>query len=264
MRMSMEQGPIIGIVGGVGPYAGLDLSRKVLDQTRAATDQDHLNMVLLSWPRHVPDRSAFLLGRSAEDPVPGMVRCVQALEAVGATVAGIACNTAHSPRLFGRLISTLRSKGSRIVVINMIQEVARFIQCHFPDVRRVGVLATDGTVCTNTYGEVLDQEGFATIYPDAQVQRELVHSAIYDLAYGIKAYSAPVTARARSDVLEAARHLVINKGAEALVLGCTELPLAVSEMLLNGKPVIDASMVLARALVASVEPDRLKPVDVGT
>ncbi len=260
--MSKEQGQMIGIVGGVGPYAGLDLSRKVLDQTRASTDQDHLNMILLSWPRHVPDRSAFLLGRSTDDPVPGMVRCVLALESVGATVAGIACNTAHSPRLFGRLISTLSSNGSRIVVVNMIQEVARFIQYYLPGVRRVGVLATDGTVSTNTYGEVLEQEGFAAVYPDAQVQRDLVHNAIYDQAYGIKAFSEPVTARARADVVEAARHLVIEKEAETLVLGCTELPLAVSERVLHGKPVIDASVVLARALVASVEPDRLKPFDV--
>lgn len=239
------------------------MGRKVLEQTRATVDQEHLNMVLLSWPRCVPDRTAFLLGQSNDDPVPGMVCCVQALESVGATVAGIACNTAHAPRLFSRLIATLRSSGSGIVVINMIQEVARFIQCHFPDVRRVGVLATDGTVTTNTYGEVFSREDLTSVYPDVQVQRELVHGAIYDRTYGIKAVSSPVSERARAAVLAAATHLLNDKGAEALVLGCTELPLAVSERFLHGRPVVDAGMVLARALVASVEPERLKPFDMG-
>lgn len=259
----MGQAGVIGVVGGVGPHAGLDLGKKVLEQTRAATDQEHLNMVLLSWPRHVPDRTAFLLGRSTDDPVPGMVRCVQALESVGATVAGIACNTAHAPSLFNRLIASLQASGGTIGVINMILEVARFIKFHFPEVRRVGVLATDGTVTTNAYGEVLAQEGLSTVYPDARVQRELVHSAIYDRAYGIKAVSTPVTERARAAVLAAATHLLTDKGAECLVLGCTELPLAVSEKFLHGRPVIDTSMVLARALVASVDPERLKPVDFG-
>lgn len=259
----MGRAQIIGIVGGVGPHAGLDLGRKVLDQTRATVDQDHLNMVVISWPRCVPDRTAFLLGQSIDDPVPGMVRCVHALESVGATVAGIACNTAHAPRLFDRLIASLQSSGSRIVVVNMIQEVARFIQHHFPDVRRVGVLATDGTVTTNAYGEVFAKEDLTSVYPDAPVQRELVHGAIYDRNYGIKAMPSPVSERARAAVLAAAMHLLNDKGAEALVLGCTELPLAVSERFLHGKPVIDASMVLARALLASVEPERLKPFDFG-
>lgn len=259
----MGQAQIIGIVGGVGPHAGLDLSRKVLEQTRATGDQEHLNMVLLSWPRDVPDRTAFLLGRSTEDPVPGMVRCVQALELVGATVASIACNTAHAPRLFSRLIASLQSSGNRIGVINMIQEVALFIRCNFPDARRVGVLATDGTVTTNAYGEVLARENLTCIYPDAQIQRELVHTAIYDRSYGIKAVSSPVSERARACVLAAATHLLIDKGADVVVLGCTELPLAISERRLQGKPVIDASMVLARALVASVEPEKLKPIDFG-
>ncbi len=257
----MEKARILGIVGGIGPYAGLDLTRKVLDQTRASTDQDHLDLVVLSWPREVPDRSAFLLGRSTADPVPGLIRCVLALESLGAAVVGIACNTAHSPRLFDRLISMLRSGGSSIVVINMIEEVARFIRVHHPNVRRVGVLATDGTVDTNAYGEVLGRDGLSAVYPDPLIQRNRVHAAIYDQNYGIKAFSANVTGRARTDVLEAARHLVIDKEAEALVLGCTELPLAISERTLHDRPVIDSSVVLARALVAGVEPERLRPFD---
>lgn len=255
----MDNRPIIGIVGGVGPYAGLDLGRKVFNQTRASTDQDHLNVLLVSLPREIPDRTAYLLGNSDADPVPGLLRCLRILESAGATVAGIACNTAHTPRLFQRVLSKLSDGGSRIRVLNMVQEVAEFLLRHYPAIRRVGVLATNGTIATNVYGDALDAAGLETLYPDATVQRCLVHEAIYNTTYGIKACSEKISERARDDVLNAARHLVEDKSADALILGCTELPLAVPERSLFGKPLIDASLVLARALVASVEPEKLVP-----
>jgi aspartate racemase len=255
----MSSRKIVGIVGGVGPYAGLDLSKKVFDHTLATTDQEHLDLVMLSWPQSVADRTAFLLGRSDEDPAPALCECLLALESIGCSVAGIACNTAHSPRLFQALKGGLRARGSSIELLNMIEEVAAFLRRYHPSVRRVGVLATDGTVAANVYGEILCGAGFEAVYSEPAVQRDMVQAAIYDRGYGLKAFSDPVTDRARSDVLQAARHLVEVKQAEAIVLGCTELPLAVREPQLFGRPVIDASMVLARALVARVAPEKLRP-----
>jgi aspartate racemase len=255
--MSMRK--IVGIVGGVGPYAGLDLCKKVFDHTRATTDQEHLDLVMLSWPQSVADRTAFLLGRSDANPAPGLCECLLALESVGCSVAGIACNTAHSPRLFGELNEGLRARSSAIELLNMIEEVAAFLQRHHPSVRSVGVLATDGTVNANVYGEVLGGCGLGTVYPEPIIQRELVQATIYDRTYGLKAFSDPVSDRARSNVLRAANHLVEDKGVDAIVLGCTELPLAVREQRLFDRPVIDASMVLARALVARVAPEKLRP-----
>jgi aspartate racemase len=244
----------------VGPYAGLDLSKKVFDHTRASSDQEHLDLVMVSWPQSIADRTAFLLGRSEANPAPALSDCVMALESVGCSVAGIACNTAHSPRLFDALKSALAARGSRIRLLNMIEEVATHLGERFPSVRRVGVLATDGTVNANVYGEVLGRRGLEVVYPRASEQRDWVQAAIYDRSYGLKAFSDPVTDRARGDVMRAVRHLVDDGGAEAVVLGCTELPLAVRESRLLDRPVIDASMVLARALIAGTAPDRLKPL----
>jgi aspartate racemase len=256
----MSSRKIVGIVGGVGPYAGLDLSKKVFDHTLATTDQEHLDLVMLSWPQSVADRTAFLLGRSDADPAPALCECLLALESIGCGIAGIACNTAHSPRLFQALKSGLQARGSSIELLNMIEEVAAFLRRYHPSVHRVGVLATDGTVGANVYGEVLGGAGFEAVYSESAVQRDLIQAAIYDRGYGLKAFSDPVTDRARSDVLQAARHLVEDRQAEAIVLGCTELPLAVRETQLFGRPVIDASMVLARALVGRVAPDKLRPI----
>lgn len=256
--MSLSEG-IIGIVGGIGPYAGLDLNRKVFEQTSATRDQEHLSVLMLSWPRQIPDRSAFLLGQSAEDPTAGIVHCLQVLEAAGATVAGIACNTAHAPRIFDAVIAGLRDAGSSIEVVNMVREVAAFLRSYYPDVKCVGVLGTDGTIRANAYPEALREEGIATVYPDPDVQHGLVHPAIYDPEYGIKAQSDPVTEKARAHVYAAARHMIEDKGGDALVLGCTELPLVVQERRLYGKPVIDPTLILARALIARVAPDKLQP-----
>ena len=252
--------PIIGIVGGIGPYAGIDLNRKVFEQTLASRDQQHVSVMLLSLPREIPDRSAFLLGRSDDDPVPGIVKCLKVLDAAGATVAGIACNTAHAPRIMKNVVAMLKADGVGIVIVDMIEAVGTFLKKYVPGVRRVGVLGTDGTIAANAYGTALKKYGIAVVYPDPEVQQTRVHAAIYDPAYGIKAVSDPVTRKARDALLEAATHLARDKGCDALVLGCTEIPLALRERVVCGRPSIDPTTVLARALVERVAPEQLVPV----
>jgi aspartate racemase len=101
--------------------------------------------------------------------------------------------------------------------------------------------------------------GIEVVYPVSAVQHELVHAAIYDTGYGIKAFSDPITEQARRGVLEAARHLLQEQDTDALVLGCTELPLVIRSESLFGKPVIDPTLLLARALVRKAAPEKLRP-----
>jgi aspartate racemase len=255
---------IIGIVGGIGPHAGIDLNRKIFDQTRASCDQEHLNVILLSLSGEIPDRSAYLLGRSAENPVTGILKCLQILETAGAEVAGIACNTAHAPLIFDGILDSLRLSGGRIELVNMIEAVGEFLRVNWPDVRNVGVLGTDGTVESDAYASVLRSCGMTVVYPDAVIQRDKVHGAIYHPAYGIKAVSEPVTRQARDALRGAAEHLIQDKKCDALVLGCTEIPLALREKEMLGKPLIDPTVVLARALIARVAPERLVTVSAVT
>lgn len=261
-RLAGERGagrPVIGVVGGMGPYAGLDLVKKIFDQTTASTDQDHVDVILFSTPS-IPDRTGFLLEGCGGNPAPHIAAAVRTLEGAGASVAGIPCNTAHAPAIFNVVLQDLAGSGSRIRLLSLITETIAFLGAQRSAGRtRLGVLSTTGTLRTQVYSQALVAAGFSVIEPLEDVQRDLVQRAIYDPEYGIKARSNPVTGQAREAVLSAIRHLA-NRGAQAIVLGCTELPLAVGETAVHGVPVIDPAVALARALIRETHPDKLKPL----
>jgi aspartate racemase len=167
------------------------------------------------------------------------------------------CNTAHAPIILDAVRSILREKASGVRLIHMIQETGVFLQRHYPEVRTVGLLATTGTVRSGIYQESLSALGIRVLVPPDAEQEEVVHRAIYDPQYGIKARSSPVTEQARQFLLDALHHLV-ERGAEAILLGCTEIPLAIHETRIGQSAVIDPSRILARALIEATYPERLK------
>ena len=112
---------MIGIVGGVGPYAGLDLVKKVFDNTFARSDQDHLDVVMLSMPGSIVDRTEYLEGRVEENPGLAIAGILKRLEDTGATHAGIPCNTAHAPGIFSVIERELKTMGSSISLLHMIE-----------------------------------------------------------------------------------------------------------------------------------------------
>ena len=250
---------IIGVVGGVGPYAGLDLVRKIFDQTIASTDQDHLPVALLSYSELISERTDFILGETNQNPAAGIITVLKQLELIGATVAGIPCNTAHAPLVFDQINTNLATRSSPIQLIHMIEETAQFMCTYHPDKERVGVLSTQGTYLANIYPGILQDASFAVLTPDEEEQRNLVNPAIYDERYGIKAQSNPVTKRARTDLRAAAKNL-IAAGAQAIILGCTEIPLALPENRIGSIPLVDPTMILARALVREAAPHKLNPL----
>jgi len=246
----------IGVLGGMGPYAGLDLAKKIFDETLASTDQEHLDVMLLSAPR-VPDRTAFLLGNGGENPAAEILAALATLEAGGARVVGMSCNTAHAPAILDEVIGHLRAGSSRLRFVSMIEETARYLEELRPTPRRVGVLSTTGTLRTRLYSAPLEARGFLVLEPDETVQAELVQAAIFHPVHGIKAQSNPVSEKARVDVRGAISH-VVNKGAEIVLLACTELPLAVTEKELEGVRLVDPTRILARALIRETNPEKLR------
>lgn len=248
--------PIIGILSGMGPYAGLDLAQKIHRHTAARTDQDHLSVALLSYPGWIVDRSTYLFDHAQPDPTPALAKIARRLEAAGAEVVGIPCNTAHCPPIFDVLRERLREAGTRLRFVHMIEETARTIRERFPSVERVGVLSSLAVFRLDLYKDVLEAAGFEAVRPSEEVQREVVNRVIFDREHGIKAHSAPVTDRARADLRAAVRGLR-EAGAEAVVLGCTEFPLAIPEPELDGLPMVDPTTVLARALIREAGPEKL-------
>lgn len=247
----------IGVIGGLGPYAGIDLCRKVFDRTAASRDQEHLDLVMVSLPSAVPDRTEYLLGEPVENPAAGIVKVIRKLEAAGARVVGMPCNTAHAAPIFDRILDELRSSGSQVRLLHMIREVAAYLREDHPAVRRVGLLATTGTVTTGVYDAAIEPSGVQVVRPDDGVQQEQVHPAIYDRDFGIKSCQGAVTDVSRARLEQALDHLE-SKGAEAVILGCTELPLALPFLAPRDLPLLDSTEILAGALIREAAPDRLR------
>ncbi|MCB0493316.1 MAG: amino acid racemase [Cyclobacteriaceae bacterium] len=236
---------MIGVVGGMGSYAGIDLIKKIYNFSGAKEDQDHLPISMISLPQEIEDRTRYLLGEV--DVNPGIVigKIVKMLALNGAKVMGIPCNTAHAPIIFQEVLKNLPMD---CLLLNMIDEVGTFIKFEYPSVKRVGILSTTGTYRVGIYKDVLSSYKLVVIQPSEQIQHEYVHSSIYNPDYGIKTQSNPVQQRACENLKLAASHLIEN-GAEVIVMGCTEIPLAFDANEIQGYPLIDATGVLARALV---------------
>ena len=181
-----------------------------------------------------------------------MVRLARA----GASVIGVPCNTAHSPRIMDVALARLHAEAPDVAFVHMIDAVIAFIREQLPQARRIGVLSTQGTYATGLYQDALSGAGLEALFPD-ETGREAVQQAISNREYGIKAESNPVTPRARQALSDAAAGLVAQ-GTQAIILGCTEIPLALTEKELHGVPLIDATNILARALVLAFAPNRLR------
>ena len=243
-----------GIVGGVGPHAGLDLTRKLFDHTRAEADQEHLPVMLYSFPDRIGERPAFLLGKTADNPGEAIGDIMAELARAGATVIGMPCNTAHSPRILDAALEKLNATGRPVRFVHMIDAVVRHVRQRCGEGARVGILSTLATLETRLYQDSLERAGLEALHP-APDGCARVQEAISNREYGIKARN-PVTERARADLLDEARRLAGN--ADAIILGCTEIPLALPEKELGGVPLIDATDILARELVRAFAPEKLR------
>jgi len=248
---------MIGIVGGVGPFAGKDLLEKIFVNTVANSDQEHLDVVLLSKPSKIGDRTEYLFDKIKTNPGIAIAQVILKLEKAGATVAGIPCNTAHSERIFSAIQYELEKANSKIKVLNMISETGKFIINNFPKVNKIGVLSTTGTYKSGVYRKVLENKGLEVITPTLQMQENLIHPAIYHATYGIKTKSKPIHHQALKNLLDGISFLK-DQGAQAVILGCTEIPLAITETRISDMITIDPTNVLARALIHSYNPKKLK------
>jgi aspartate racemase len=164
------------------------------------------------------------------------------------------CNTAHAGPIFDEIQNHIPPD---IFFVHMIQEVVRHIKNQYSSIQNVGILATTGTMRAKVYHDELIENKLNPVTISQYEQDTIVEPAIYDKGFGIKAYSNPVSPEARGKLGTAMKSLV-TEGAEAVILGCTEIPLALPESNYNGIPLIDSTTILARALILNSNPDSLK------
>ncbi len=220
---------VIGIIGGMGPLATADLFRKIVLNTKAEKDQDHIR-VLVDNNTNIPDRTGAILA-GGKDPVPELTKSAKALSAMGADLLIMPCNTAH---YFHKSVQ----ESVNIPVLHMIEITMEALKKR--GVKKAGLLATDGTVQSGIYQNVFDESGIELIKPDEKGQKTVM-SLIYD---GIKASKWDFDT---TDVKKAMESL-FDMGAEVLILGCTELPLA-KEMYNLDYLSVDPTLELARAAI---------------
>lgn len=221
----------IGIIGGMGPLATYDLAEKIFNNTVADCDQDNIPL-LIDCNTRIADRTAAIL-HNGTDPRPEMKKSAKRLEEAGADVLIMACNTAHY------FYDNVREDIS-IPVLHMPRETAQHLI--YTGVRKAGILATDGTCESGVYGRALKEAGITPLYPSEEKQK-IVMSLIYDhVKAGIMDFSDLDIDSVVAEMQE--------KGAEVLILGCTELPIAFDVIGDVGMPTVDPTEVLARAAVS--------------
>ena len=225
---------VVGVLGGMGPLATIDFMRKVLDATPAARDQDHVPMIVSCVPQ-IPDRTAAFRGEGGS-PLAAIVACGRRLASAGADLIVMPCNTAH---LWFDEVQEQLQRPMLHLVDAALHEALALAGAQ----ARVGLLATDATIASGLYinRRLADAPPVQWLLPTAGEMLEQVMP-------GIEAVKAGQLAHGQALLAEAARALR-QRGAAALVLGCTEIPL-VLDAAACGLPVVDATAALARLVVA--------------
>jgi aspartate racemase len=239
MTQGMSQVAIPGILGGMGALAHVEFERRLIQKNleRGVTcDQDHPVWVLIG-ASNVPDRTRSLLGE-AEDCTPWLVHYGRMLERTGVDFMIVTCNTAHA--FYSRVQPQLE-----IPWIHLMDHTVQFITQHSPSLKRIGILATDGTLRAELYTHSLRRAGLVPIAPKlgSTVQTQVMQ-AVYHPTWGIKGGGLWISDRAFEQLQQAVDWLK-QQGAELIIAGCTELSVALARMDQLSLPWIDPLEVAA-------------------
>lgn len=222
----------VGILGGMGPEATIDLFSKIVEETHAKKDEEHLRIIIDNNPKMPSRQDAILKG--AESPVPAMVDTAKNLQKAGADFIIIGANTAH---YFYDEVAVQVD----IPFLHIIDEAVKDLLRQNPEAKKVGVLATTAAVQTKLYDKSCAKYGIEVISAPAEVQ-DGIHSSIFDFKYN------GLTKENVAAMLNGVQYF-LKQGAQALIMGCTEIPI----ILVNQEfdvPLIDPNDVIGKVAVA--------------
>jgi aspartate racemase len=221
----------LGVLGGMGPAASAEFVTRLIEQTPASCDQEHIPFVLWNNPQ-VPDRSTSL--RNEDDrPLPFLLQGVQVLKAVGCDLVVIPCNTAHF--WYDDMIKL------KVPIVHIVDSVADALRDAGVASGTIGVMGTQATVELGLYQYKLNKGGWDCIVPSKEEMDTLVQPAIDMIKGGKTTESQPIIMKVV--------HSLIERGARAVVLGCTELPLAITIPNENGIPIINSIDSLVKSAI---------------
>ena len=230
---------IIGILGGMGPEATIDLFTKIVKGTKVKKDQDHFRILIDNNPK-IPDRTLAIQGKGPT-PLPQLIQSARLLEEAGADFIIIPCVTAHY------YYEPLKKK-VHIPILHIIEETLKFVEKRYKGIQKLGLIATTGTLRTGLFQKAFSSTGIGLILPSSEIQKRYIMEAIYGKK-GIKAVGP--SEESRMLIIKAAESLIL-KGAQAIIAGCTEVPLVLKEGDIS-VPVIDPVSILAQAAMAEAK-----------
>lgn len=221
----------IGIIGGMGPLATIDLYEKITFNTKAEKDQDHIHIIIDSYPQ-IEDRTAYIL-YGGKNPKDKLIESAKRLENAGADALIMPCNTAH---FFAKDIE----KEVSIPLIHIVKSTAEAIKNKYPKANKIGLIATTGTLKSGVYANILKDYGYHIIELDERLENDIM-DCIYK---GVKAGKTEEYV----PLFQKCVDKVTDMGADVLIAGCTEIPILVPHIK-SKIPVVDATLELALAAI---------------
>lgn len=219
----------LGVIGGLGPMATVYFLQLVTDMSEARTDQEHMEILIHMKPQ-IPDRTGYILGKSKEDPLPVMAEVGRGLVRQGAEVLAVPCVTAHY--FHGQL-----EKEVGVPVLNMINATALYLKN--AGFSRAGILATDGTLKSGLFQEVLKSSGIDAVLPKPEGQAGVMRLIYEEIKAGRPA---------EMELFHKVSGQLFQEGAQVILLACTELSLINRDHVLGDK-YLDVLEILARESV---------------
>lgn len=176
---------VLVVVGGMGPLAGIECYRYILENTTTnGTDQDNLNSLVISYPRSIENRVDYVLGKSCKNPGESVLDFLQSqLECLVRTyrrvVVGVACITFHCPSIFSVFRQGLKSKFPEVELVSIISSTVEFVRTLYPHFRRVGIMSTDGTRHVKPFEDDMWKQQISLVYLDDD-QQSIISNCIFN------------------------------------------------------------------------------------
>ena len=223
---------------------------KIVSAEDGRLDNERVPIVLFSDSNAIADRNAFLLGLSNKNPADDIYSIVEKLVRLDVDTVAIACNAAHSSSIFRTLESKIAESGLGVDLLHLIELLAERISSS-KRFERIGVLSIEGTYHSRVYNESFAAYNIEVLtLPEPLVGQ--MHDVIWNPEFGVKAHSEPTHPEARIRANRVMDHFVEN-GADALLLGCTEYPILITNQEYRGIPVIDTNGLFGDLIIQSYE-----------